>query len=260
VERRRRTGRVARGRRSGRLSPSLWPRRGRGHHLHVAALALAPLSLVQGTSAGGIALLAALAHRRGDAVDRSDWIGVATAVTGLALIAVSLAGGAVSAAPPRSAALAAWLGISAVVAAIAFTRRAGIAAGTLYAAGDVATKAAVFGGAWLAVVPAILAVYGLALVSLQVGFQRGDALETAGAASLLTNALPIAAGLVLFGEHLPGGPLGAIRIAGFVLVIGAAAVLTRRRESHDTIADGLLGPGPRIEERPLVGAAGERQE
>jgi hypothetical protein len=129
----------------------------------------------------------------------------------------------------------------------------------LYAAGDVATKAAVFGGAWLAVVPVILAAHGLAFVALQLGFQRGDALETAGAASVLTNALPIAAGLALFGEHLPGGALGGLRVAGFVLVIAAAAVLTRRREAHDALVDVGSAPRPRVEKRPLVRTAGESQ-
>ena len=83
-------------------------------------------------------------------------------------------------------------------------------------------------------VPAVLAAHGLAFVALQLGFQRGGALQTAGTASLLTNALPIAAGLALFHEHLPGGALGALRVAGFVLVIAAAAVLVRldRQAEH----------------------------
>ena len=95
---------------------------------------------------------------------------------------------------------------------------------------DVATKAAVFGGAWLFLVPVLLAAHSLAFVALQLGFQRADALETAGTASLLTNAIPIAAGVVLFHEHLPGGALGGVRVAGFVLVIAGAALLARRRE------------------------------
>jgi hypothetical protein len=43
----------------------------------------------------------------------------------------------------------------------------------------------------------------------------------------LTNALPIAAGLFLFNEHLPSGLLGAVRASGFALVVVAAAVLAR---------------------------------
>jgi hypothetical protein len=208
-----------------------------GWVLYIAALTLAPLSLVQATSAGGIGLLAALAHRRGDTVDRVHWSGVAAAAAGLVLISVSLAGGALSASRPQPAALAAWLVVSAVVALAMFRRRGGVAAGTLYAAGDVATKAVVFGGAWVAVAPAVLAAHGLAFVSLQLGFQRGAALETAGAASLLTTALPIAAGLALFGEHLPDGALGVVRLAGFAVVLGAAGLLTRRREQHYPLGD-----------------------
>jgi hypothetical protein len=231
-----------------------------GWALYVAALALAPLSLVQGTSAGGIALLAALAHRRGHVVGRTDWWGVVAAVAGLALISASLAGGAVSAVRPQAGALAAWLAVSGAAAAVTFFSRGGIAAGLLYAAGDVATKAAVFGGIWLAVVPAVLAAHGLAFVSLQLGFQRGDALETAGAASLLTNALPIAAGLALFGEHLPGGVLGVVRVVGFVLVIGAAGMLGRRRQPQDAPRVLVTPPGPRVEKRSLVRPAGEPQQ
>jgi hypothetical protein len=73
----------------------------------------------------------------------------------------------------------------------------------------------------------MLAAHGLAFVALQLGFQRGGALATAGTATLLTNAIPIAAGVFLFHEHLPGGALGAVRVAGFVLVVAAAAVLAR---------------------------------
>jgi hypothetical protein len=162
---------------------------------------------------------------------------VAAATAGLVLVSVSLAGGALSATRPQGAALTAWIAVSVVVAAAFFRRRGGIAAGTLYAAGDVATKAVVFGGAWLAAAPVVLALHGLAFVSLQLGFQRGAALETAGAASLLTNALPIAAGLVLFGERLPAGALGAVRLLGFALVLAAAGVLTRRREQHYALGD-----------------------
>ena len=74
---------------------------------------------------------------------------------------------------------------------------------------------------------AMLAAQGLAFVALQFGFQRGGALATAGTATLLTNAVPIAAGVFLFNEHLPGGMLGVVRAVGFGLVVVAAAVLAR---------------------------------
>ncbi|MFL5964484.1 MAG: hypothetical protein ACJ757_16510 [Gaiellaceae bacterium] len=200
-----------------------------GWAFYVAALALAPLSLVQATSAGGIGILAALAQRLGHAV---RWPAVAVAVTGLALLAVSLAGGAPASTAVSPAALVVWLVGSAILAALLGARGSGaglgLAAGALYAAGDVATKAAVHGGVWLLAVPVVLAAHGAAFVVLQLGFQRGTPLATAGTSTLLTNALPIAAGVALFHERLPGGALGALRVIAFASVVLAAAMLARQ--------------------------------
>jgi hypothetical protein len=103
----------------------------------------------------------------------------------------------------------------------------GIGAGFLYAAGDVGTKAAVAGGWWVLFVPAVLGAHGGAFLMLQFGFQRGSALATAGVASLFTNAAPIAAGMALFHEPLPGGSHGVLRVLAFVAVVAGGVLLTR---------------------------------
>jgi hypothetical protein len=206
-----------------------------GWVFYIAALALAPLSLVQGVSAGGIGVLAALARRRGDPVTRFQSRAIVVAMLGLALLAISLAGGTTNAHAAKPIDVIVWLvalGGCAALSSSSGLRLAagaslGIAAGLLYAAGDIATKAVTFGGAWVFLLIAMLAAQGLAFVALQFGFQRGGALATAGTATLLTNAVPIAAGVFLFNEHLPGGMLGAVRAAGFGLVVVAAAVLAR---------------------------------
>lgn len=206
-----------------------------GWALYVGALALAPLSLVQAASAGGIGILAGLARRRGETVTRSHWIAVAVSVLGLVLLGASLAGGTAHTNAPAAAGVAGWLIASAAIAALAAVPLSphavgpslGIAAGTLYAAGDVTTKAVTLAGGWLLLVPLVLAAHGAAFVALQFGFQRGSALATAGTATLLTNALPIAAGLLLFHERLPGGGLGALRIVAFACVVFGAANLAR---------------------------------
>jgi hypothetical protein len=206
-----------------------------GWVFYVGALALAPLSLVQGVSAGGIAVLAGLAHLRGDPMTRFQWSAVSVATIGLGLLATSLAGGAANAHATSPTDVVVWLVVLAGLAALASSSglrlaagaSLGVAAGLLYATGDIATKAGTFGGAWTLFLIAMAAAQGLAFVALQFGFQRGGALATAGTATLLTNALPIAAGLFLFNEHLPGGPLGAVRASGFALVVVAAAVLAR---------------------------------
>ena len=206
-----------------------------GWVLYIVALTLAPLSLVQGVSAGGIAILAGFARRRGHALTQLHWFAVAVAAVGLVLLAASLAGGTVEARRPGPDDLALWLAAIVVAALLASSSghrlaggaSLGIAAGALYGAGDIATKGAVFGGIWLVLVACVLAAHGAAFAALQFGFQRGGALATAGTATLLTNALPIVAGVALFHERLPGGALGDTRVLAFVLVLGAAAVLVR---------------------------------
>jgi hypothetical protein len=223
-----------------------------GWVLYVAALKLAPLSLVQATSAGGIGLLALLAWRAtGTRPQTGELAGVGAALVGLVLLGASLAGqhGAGHQASIGSVVL--WLVLSAAAAltvalvgdrsGLAPAAGLGAAAGLLYAAGDVATKAATGGGTRLAFVPALLACHGLAFVALQLGFQRGTALATAGVATLLTNALPIVAGTALFHEGLPDGSLGALRVLAFVCVVAGAAGLARAEPAAAPAPDHALG-------------------
>jgi hypothetical protein len=198
-----------------------------GWVLYVLALKLAPLSLVQAASAGGIGVLALGAGR----LRSAERVGIGAALAGLVLLGLSLGSH-----PPSSrgavGVVVLWLLASVVAAGLvvrALPAAAGLgtAAGILYAAGDVATKAAVGGGARLWFVPALLACHGLAFVCLQLAFQRGGRLGTAGLAVLWTNALPILAGTVVFGESLPGGLAGTARIAAFVLVLIGASALSR---------------------------------
>ena len=211
-----------------------------GWVLYVTALALAPLSLVQAAAAGGIGLLALLVHRGpGSGLARREWRAVWVSMAGLGLLGISLAGGSVSGTAASAVAVSVWIAGSVVVAGLAAGPCArllaggaglGVAAGVLYAAGDVGTKAAVQGHGFLLFVPAILSCHALAFVAMQLGFQRGGALATAGVASLLTNALPIGAGVVLFHEALPGGTFGAVRAAAFCCVVVGAALLARPEE------------------------------
>jgi hypothetical protein len=197
-----------------------------GWVLYVVALRLAPLSLVQAASAGGIGVLAV-----GMRLTRAERFGVVAALVGLVLLALS-----VGSHPPTGRGtvlgVVVWVVVSAAIAAGLAARRGaatlGTAAGILYAAGDVATKAAVVGGARLAFAPVVLACHGAAFLCMQLAFQRGGRLSSAGLAVLWTNALPIAAGMALFSEALPGGARGALRILAFVFVLAGAAALSRQ--------------------------------
>ena len=198
-----------------------------GWVLYVVALRLAPLSLVQAAAAGGIGVLAL----GGGRLHRSERLGVGAALAGLLLLGLSL-GAHQPTGRGSTAAVIVWMAAS--VAVVPLVVRAlpagagfGTAAGVLYAAGDVGTKAAVVGGERLWFVPALLACHGLAFVCLQLAFQRGGRLGTAGLAVLWTNALPIVAGTAVFGEALPEGWPGGGRIAAFCLVLLSAANLSR---------------------------------
>lgn len=207
-----------------------------GWALYIAALRFAPLSLVQATSAGGVGLLAVLVRFGGGRLSRREVLAVAASVGGLLLLGLSLQGGVGQPAAPGWAAPFGWVAVSVLLAVVAAGPGAAVlrpgaglavAAGLLYSAGDVATKAAVGGTHPVLLFAALLlACHGLAFVCLQLSFQRGSALATAGSATLLTNAVPILAGLTVFAEPMPGGPAGIARALGFAAAVLGAALLT----------------------------------
>jgi hypothetical protein len=218
-----------------------------GWGLYILALALAPLSFVQATSAGGVGLLALLVRVGGGRLSRQDAVAVAASVAGLLLLAMSLPAGTLHTVRASWAAPLGWTLSSAAIAGLAAIPAArmlrpgaglAVASGLLYSAGDVATKAAVdrAGPLWLFVL-LLLACHGMAFISLQVAFQRGGTLATAGVSTLLTNVLPIAAGLTIFAERIPAGWEGTLRGLGFAgAVIGATLLAARKPGEPATLS------------------------
>jgi hypothetical protein len=217
-----------------------------GWLLYVLALGLAPLSLVQATAAGGIGILAVMVGRMsGTPLSVRERCAVGTAWGGLALLGISLAGNHSEGRGAGYFDLAVWIGGSFAVALLAVRglRRFlgggaayGTATGLLFAAGDIATKSALEGGWHLLFVFVLLACYGSGTLVLQSGFQRASPLVTAGIATLLTNALPIAAGMTIFDEPLPSGWLRGVRIAAFAAVVLGAVFLAERK--HGELSEG----------------------
>ena len=209
---------------------------GFGWVCYLAALRLSPLSLVQGVGASGIAVLAfASARGRLALLERRERAAVAAGFAGLVLLSLSVIGTTQRDRPPSPVNLAFWLGcVSALAALLAsMTRRLGrapalgLAAGFLFAAGDICSKLVVLGHAWLAAAVPLLATYGLGTSVLQFAFQHGNALTGAGLATLATNAVPIIAGFVLFDERLPGRADTGIQFLAFALLVGGAVLLAR---------------------------------
>jgi hypothetical protein len=210
-----------------------------GWLLYVAALRLAPLALVQAVTASGVAVLA-LATARGHParLARREQVAVLLALVGLISLALSLVGHTISDRHPPVAGIAVWiaacggLAVVLIVEPTKFRRAAtlGLAAGLLFADGDISAKLVGYGGLWLlALIPLIIA-YGTGTSVLQSAYQSGDALTAAGMATLVTNAVPIVAGFVLFAEKLPAGGRAALQIVAFAcLVISAVALGHQQR-------------------------------
>jgi hypothetical protein len=207
-----------------------------GFTLYVAALALAPLALVQSVSAGGVGILAfASARAAGRRVSGREALGAGVAVAGLLLLSLSLIGGGYNSSPAPLIGGGLWLGVTFGLATLVFLARrwlraavaCGVSGGLFFSCGDIAMKIATQGGVRLAFACVAIPAYVLGTSVLQIGYQAGGALTVAGIATLLTNAVPIAAGPLLFGETLPSGALGVLRVLAFATVVTGASLLAR---------------------------------
>ena len=206
--------------------------------LHVAALALAPLSTVQAVLSTGVVMLAVLGDRLfGHAVGSRQWIGVAMTATGLGLLVLTLPSpdgtGAAFAVPGLMAfeaatlALGTLLIVSPRLGAPSHHHGAllGASAGVLFGVSDVAIKAltgsTALASPWLlvAITAAVLAFFASAR-----GFQEGDAVPVIACTSTAANLTCIVGGILVFGDALAAGILLFVQIAAFALVAVAALV------------------------------------
>jgi drug/metabolite transporter (DMT)-like permease len=210
---------------------------------HVAALAVAPLSLVQAVLAGGVVLLAVMAERVfGLKIGRRQWLGLGLTAFGLILLGVTLP--AAHGAHSRFS-LPGMIGFEAALIAggtllimgprIGAPREhhgfmLGAAAGILFGVSDIAIKAisGLVGTAgitglfspWLAVCVAasIAAFYASAK-----GLQDGDAVPVIAITGAAANVSGIVGGILVFGDPLSGNPVSlVVQCLAFALVLMAA--------------------------------------
>jgi hypothetical protein len=207
-----------------------------GFASYAAALALAPLAVVQSVDAGGIGLLAyASAKLRRRRLGSLQSSGVAISMLGLLLLGVSLANSSGGGGRGSTGAILVWLGGStALVVLVLLIGRGrgvlgaalGVAGGLLFSIGDFSTKLATQGGTHFAFIATVIVGYALGSAFLQLGYQRDGALTVAGLATLLTNALPILAAAIVLKEPVPSGALGVARVLAFVAVTLGAVLLS----------------------------------
>jgi drug/metabolite transporter (DMT)-like permease len=210
---------------------------------HVAALSLAPISLVQAVLAGGAVSLAVISQRLfGDQVERRQWLALTLGGAGLALLAATLPHlhGAHS-----SFSLAAIVsfegGLVLLAAGIALGHRArrlsdrqgvplAVLAGILFALAGIAIKALTGGpGSWPLIVSLLLLTVvcgALAQYTAVAALQNGRAIETIGLMGIVANATQIIGGILVFGDPLSPTPLGmTLQVAALGMVCLSALLL-----------------------------------
>jgi len=212
---------------------------------HVAALALAPMSVVQVVLSGGVVLLAVMAERFfGLSVGRRQWAGVALTGAGLIMLAITVPRHSGADSEFSLAGMLAFEGaLIAVGALLVIGPRLGgsakhhgvmlgAAAGVLFGISDIAIKALTglvgSGGLiallspwlFLTVAASIAAFYASAR-----GLQDGEAVPVIAVTATAANVSCIAGGIIVFGDPLPGDALGiVVQCFAFVLVCVAAAL------------------------------------
>lgn len=215
--------------------------------IHVAALSMAPISLVQAVLAGGAVTLAVLSQRIfGDPVERQQWLALLLGGIGLALLALTVPQLQGSHSEFSAGAILGFEGGLALVASgLALGHRSqrlaarrgvllAVLAGTLIAFAGVAIKG-LFGadGVSIAVLAPWIALTVLCGVLAQyavvAALQGGEAIETIGLIGLVANATQIAGGVLVFGDPLSADPLGiALQATAFAMVCGSALLLPSR--------------------------------
>ncbi len=212
---------------------------------HVAALALAPLSVVQVVLAGGVVLVAVMADRLfGFAVGRRQWWGLGLTGLGLVLLVLTLPSSQGSHSSFQIPAMIAFeAGLFALGGLLILGPRAGApaehhgvmlgaAAGVLFGVSDVAIKAltglAADGVLGVLLSPWLLVAMAASVVAFFAsarGLQTGEAVPVIAITGTAANISCIAGGILVFGDPLPSDALGiAVQATAFVLVIVASAL------------------------------------
>jgi hypothetical protein len=210
---------------------------------HVAAMAVAPLSLVQAVLAGGVVLLAIMAERAfGLCISRKQWAGIVLTAGGLILLAFSLpsvhSAHSHFSAPVMAAFEAALLVMGTL---LIMGPRIGVpeehhgfmlgaSAGILFGVSDVAIKAlsGMVGahGALGLLSPWLFVAVGASVLSFYVsakGLQDGDAVPVIAVTGTAANVSGIIGGILVFGDPLSGQPvMFTAELFAFALVLFAA--------------------------------------
>jgi drug/metabolite transporter (DMT)-like permease len=215
--------------------------------LHVAALALAPMSVVQIALAGGVVLIAVMADRMfGFQVGPRQWLGLWLTAAGLVMLGITLPAMHGAHSHFSDAAMISFeAGLFGLGGLLIMGPRIGgpsehhgmmlgAAAGMLFGVSDISIKAltgivgahgplGVLLSPWfaVAVLASIVAFYASAR-----GLQDGDAVPVIAVTGTAANIAGISGGILVFGDPMPGSAVGIVfQSLAFVLVLVAAALM-----------------------------------
>jgi drug/metabolite transporter (DMT)-like permease len=214
--------------------------------LHVGALALAPLSVVQAVLSAGLVFLAVLAERFfGFRLGRRQWIGVIITAAGLAVIGLTQES---QPGDPPGYALAALIVVECTVLGVATGLAAisgrlnlqpsgqgillGAAAGALFGVSDIAIKFlthAAEDGVLELISPWLFAALAASVVAFYAsarGLQLGPGVEVIALTSVAANLVAIVGGVLVFRDSIGTGSVEIVgRTVAFCLVIVGAALI-----------------------------------
>jgi drug/metabolite transporter (DMT)-like permease len=217
---------------------------------HVAALAYAPLSVVQAVLSTGVVILAVLAERIfGFKVGTRQWIGVSMTALGLLLLVITLPATHGAHSAYSLVGMIAFEGALLAIGAVLIGGKhlgvphhhhgimLGAAAGVLFGVSDIAIKAltgaggltGILGSPWLAItiLASVIAFYASAR-----GMQQGEAVPVIAATSTAANVSCILGGIIVFGDPMPTDAVGiSVQVFAFILVVAAALVTPPRLEA-----------------------------
>lgn len=215
--------------------------------LHVAALSLAPMSVIQVALAAGMVFIAVMADRLfGFEVGPRQWIGLSLTAIGLVLLGITLPAMHGAHSQFSVAAMIAFeAGLFGLGGLLIMGPRIGgpvehhgvmlgAAAGILFGVSDTAIKAltgitAAHGFLGLLLSPWLLVAVLASIVAFYAsarGLQDGDAVPVIAVTGTAANIAGITGGILVFGDPMAGSPLGiTLQAIAFIAVIVAAAMM-----------------------------------
>jgi drug/metabolite transporter (DMT)-like permease len=233
-----------------------------GYALNIVALSVAPISMVSVMMQGGIALFVLFAVMfLGERARPREWAGIAITIIAMAILGASLSAGETQTQTDNHSMIL----ISIILLVVGFLPLrigrlqdhgigAAISSGVIFGLASLYTKAMTDDYAMRSTIEVVYRivtnpyVYGVivgnivGMVALQNSFTSTRGIIAMPLSSALSNIVPIAGGMVVFGESLPSESTGAtMRVVAFILTVLGSALLGNAQEEISSRSHRAVG-------------------